>query len=206
MSKLAITAALVVCHLTFGAANACEGKNVLFEDQFQDDSGGWSITEDRTEIKDGGLRITPRLNTSYTEDNPGFYFDDADICADIVLETSDDGNWGALVFWFEDYDNYFIFQITPKGFYDIQRKFKGNWTRLIADAQSPAIKKEAGAANTVRVTVKGNLLTFYINGEKVRQLRGQAPKQQWRFGFMSGSPKEKRTTTVFKNVKITDVP
>ena len=51
----------------------------------------------------------------------------------------------------------------------------------------------------------GNNLTFYINGTKVRELRGQAPKGSWRFG-LSGDNFDKDNTArvVFKTVKVTN--
>ncbi len=204
MLKHALAVTYLSCNLAF-TAHACEGQKVLFEDQFQDTSGGWEILADRTEIKDSSLRITPQMSRSFVEINNGFFFDSADMCVDVTFGGQDAGDWGGLIFWFDDYENYFAFQVTPTGWYGIQRLFKGKWS-MLADAESPAVKRGAGATNTVRVTAKGNLLTFYINGQRIRQMKGQPPKQEWQFGVQASSSKEHRATTEFKNVKVTDTP
>ena len=72
-------------------------------------------------------------------------------------------------------------------------------------SNSTAIKTLPGATNTLRVKTNGNTATFFINGTKVREVRGQAPKTGWRFG-MSGDnfDKQKEAKVVFKSVKVTN--
>jgi hypothetical protein len=48
-------------------------------------------------------------------------------------------------------------------------------------------------------------VTFYINGTKVRDLRGQAPKGDWRFGLSGDNfDKQKNAEEMFKTVKVTN--
>jgi len=48
-------------------------------------------------------------------------------------------------------------------------------------------------------------LAFYINGTKVRELRGQAPRDGWRFGISGDNfDKQKEATVLFTNMKVTD--
>ena len=42
--------------------SACEGTDIVFEDKFADDAGGWAINKD-VEVKDGSFTFNP---------NPGF--------------------------------------------------------------------------------------------------------------------------------------
>ena len=51
----------------------------------------------------------------------------------------------------------------------------------------------------------GDTATFFINGEKVRDLRGQAPKGGWRFGLSADNfDKDKDARLVFRSVKVTN--
>ena len=51
----------------------------------------------------------------------------------------------------------------------------------------------------------GDSATFFINGEKVRDLRGQAPKGGWRFGLSGDNfDKDKDARLVFRSVKVTN--
>ncbi len=48
-------------------------------------------------------------------------------------------------------------------------------------------------------------MTFFINGTKVRELRGQAPKTGWRFGLSGDNfDKAKEAKVIFKTVKVTN--
>jgi hypothetical protein len=76
---------------------------------------------------------------------------------------------------------------------------------VAANVDSPAIKKEPGATNLLRVKTNGNSVTFFINGTKVRELRGQAPKGVWRFGLSGDNfDKQKDAKVIFKTVKVTN--
>jgi len=62
-----------------------------------------------------------------------------------------------------------------------------------------------GESNTLRVKSSGGVATFFINGTKVRDLRGQAPKGGWRFGLSGDNfDKAKDARVVFRSVKVTD--
>src|SRR6476659_6015833 len=172
-------------------ASACEGSEIVFEDKFHDDAGGWSI-KDTVEVKDGTFTFTVT---------------DADICLETVWPEGEQPVLGAgVLFWGEDNRTYFQFGILNNGKFWIARKQDGRWLGTIAaNVDSNAIKKEPGAANMLRVKTNGNSVTFYINDTKVRELRGQAPKTSWRFGLSGDNfDKQKDARVVFKTVKVTN--
>ena len=189
------------------AAAACEGEEIIFEDKFADDAGGW-LLRDTVELKDGAFvfKLPPddmqsNLNVTYT-------VKDADICSETVWPDGDQSMLGAgLLFWGEDNRTYFQFGILNNGKFWIARKgSEGKWLGTIAaNVASPPSTREPGATNTLRVKTEGNSVTFFINGTKVRDLRGQAPKSDWRFGLSGDNfDKEKDAKVVFKTVKVTN--
>jgi hypothetical protein len=111
-----------------------------------------------------------------------------------------------LLFWGEDNRTYFQFGILNNGKFWIARKQDGKWLGTIAaNVDSTAINQGPGATNTLRVKTEGNAVSFFINGTKVRDLRGQAPKSDWRFGLSGDNfDKEKDAKVVFKTVKVTN--
>ena len=187
-------------------AAACEGSEVIFEDKFADDAGGWPL-RDTVEVKDSLFVFKLPPDDMQSNLNVTFTVKDADICSETVWPNGEQPMLGAgLLFWGEDNRTYFQFGILNNGKYWIARKQDGKWLGTIAaNVDSPAINKNPGEANTLRVTAIGNNLTFYINGTKVRELRGQAPKGSWRFG-LSGDNFDKDNTArvVFKTVKVTN--
>jgi len=190
-----------------GQASACDGSKIIFEDKFDDDAGGWSI-KDTIEFKDGAFIFKLPADDMQSNLNVTFTVEDADICIDAVWpEGADQPVLGAgLLFWGENNRTYYQFGILNNGRFWIARKQDGAWLGTIAaNIDSPAINKSPGAANTLRVDAKGNTLAFYINGTKVRELRGQAPSGGWRFGLSGDNfGKAKDATVLFTNMKVTD--
>jgi len=190
-----------------GHASACDGSKIIFEDKFDDDAGGWSI-KDTIEFKDGAFIFKLPADDMQSNLNVTFTVEDADICIDAVWpEGADQPVLGAgLLFWGENNRTYYQFGILNNGRFWIARKQDGAWLGTIAaNIDSPAINKSPGAANTLRVDAKGNTLAFYINGTKVRELRGQAPSGGWRFGLSGDNfGKAKDATVLFTNMKVTD--
>lgn len=190
-----------------GEAIACVGNKVIFEDSFEDDAGGWSHKAG-TEMKDGAFVIKLPADDMQSNLNVTFSLKDADICTEAVWPTGgEQAVLGAgLLFWGESNRTYYQFGILNNGRFWIARKQDGAWLGTIAaNIDSPAIKKAPGSSNTLRVDAKGNALTFYINGTKVREVRGQAPSSAWRFGVSGDNfDKEKEAIVQFTNMKVTD--
>ena len=187
-------------------AAACEGEEIIFEDHFADDAGGWPL-RDTVEVKDGLFVFKLSPDDMQSNLNVTFTVKDADICSETVWPNGNQPMLGAgLLFWGEDNRTYFQFGILNSGKYWIARKQDGKWLGTIAaNVDSPAINKAPGEANVLRVKASGNNLSFYINGTKVRELRGQAPKGAWRFGLSGDNfDKQKEARIVFKTVKVTN--
>jgi len=173
---------------------------------FADDSGGWAINQD-VELKDGSFTFKLPPDAMQSDLNVTYTVNDADICSETVWPDGGSTILGAgLLFWGEDNRNYLQFGILNNGKFWIARKQDGKWLGTVAaNVDSPAIKKEPGAANVLRVKTNGNSVTFFINGTKVRELRGQAPKGVWRFGLSGDNfDKQKDAKVIFKTVKVTN--
>jgi hypothetical protein len=187
-------------------ASACEGPDVVFEDEFADDAGGWAIHKD-IEVKDGRFvfKLPPDamladLNITYT------VTDAADICSEAVWPESSSGVLGAgLLFWGEDNKNYLQFGVLNNGKFWIARRQDGKWHTIVENVESDSINTKPGQSNTLRVKADDGTAAFFINGTKVRDLRGQAPKGGWRFGLSGDNfEKDKDARVLFKSVKVTD--
>lgn len=198
--------AILFAALPAWRAAACEGQEVIFEDKFADDAGGWPIKES-VEVKDGSFTFKLPADDMQSNLNVTFTVKDADICSETVWPAGDQPILGAgLLFWGEDNRTYFQFGVLNNGKFWIARKQDGKWLGTIAaNTDSAAINKAAGASNTLRVKANGNNVTFFINGTKVRELRGQAPKGGWRFGLSGDNfDKQKEARVTFKSVKVTN--
>jgi hypothetical protein len=204
-SGLGVAAALLCCAGFFEPASACEGTEVVFEDKFADDSGGWAINQD-VEVKDGSFTFKLPPDAMQSDLNVTYTVNDADICSETVWPDGGSTILGAgLLFWGEDNRNYLQFGILNNGKFWIARRQDGKWSTIVENVDSSAIKVKSGESNMLRVKASGGVATFFINGTKVRDLRGQAPKGGWRFGLSGDNfDKAKDARVVFKSVKVTD--
>jgi len=186
-------------------APACEGTQVVFEDKFTDDAGGWAINQD-VEVKDGSFTFRLPPDAMQSDLNVTYTVDDADICSETVWPDGGSTILGAgLLFWGEDNRNYLQFGVLNNGKFWIARRRDGKWYTIVENVDSSAIKVKSGESNILRVKTSGGVATFFINGTKVRDLRGQAPKGGWRFGLSGDNfDKAKDARVVFKSVKVTD--
>jgi hypothetical protein len=207
MRKTILALAIAALCASGGQAIACDGSNVIFEDKFEDDAGGWSIKE-TIDVKDGTFVFKLPPDDMQSNLNVTFMVKDADICAEAVWPESGDQPvlGAALLFWGENNRTYYQFGILNNGRFWISRKQDGAWHGTIAaNIPTPAINTGPGASNTLRVDAKGNSLIFYINGTKIRALRGQSPSGGWRFGISGDNfDKTKDATVLFTNMKVTD--
>lgn len=207
MVRLGTLLAVVILFVAGSAwrASACEGQDVVFEDKFADDAGGWAIRQD-VEVKDGSFVFKLAPDGMQSDLNVTFTVQDADICSEAVWQEGDVMTLGAgLLFWGEDTKSYFQFGVLNNGKYWIARRQDGKWHTIVENVESSAIKTAPGASNTLRVKATGNAASFFINGTKLRDLRGQAPKGGWRFGLSGDNfDKEKEARVVFKSVKVTN--
>lgn len=208
MIKLALLPAVAIGFLAFSLAPAaaCEGADVIFEDDFADDAGGWAIHKD-VEVEDGNFVFKLPPDAMLSDLNITFTVTDAaDICSEAIWPEGDLPILGAgLLFWGEDGQNYFQFGVLNNGKFWIARRQDGKWHTIIENVDSSSINTKPGESNTLRVKADANAASFFINGTKVRDLRGQAPKGGWRFGLSGDNfDKDNDARVLFKSVKVTN--
>ena len=204
-SKVSGAAALLFAVVFAWPASACEGTDIVFEDKFSDDAGGWAINKD-VEVKDGSFTFKLPPDAMQSDLNVTYSVNDADICAEGAWPDDGSSILGAgLLFWGEDNKNYLQFGVLNNGKFWIARRIEGKWHTIVENVASSAIKVKPGESNTLRVKSSGGVATFFINGTKVRDLRGQAPKGGWRFGLSGDNfDKQKEAKIIFKSVKVTE--
>jgi hypothetical protein len=204
-SKVSGAAALLFAVVFAWPASACEGTDIVFEDKFSDDAGGWAINKD-VEVKDGSFTFKLPPDAMQSDLNVTYSVNDADICAEGAWPDDGSSILGAgLLFWGEDNKNYLQFGVLNNGKFWIARRIEGKWHTIVENVASSAIKVKPGETNVLRAKASGDSATFFINGEKVRDLRGQAPRGGWRFGLSGDNfDKDKYARLVFRSVKVTN--
>src|SRR5271165_1858284 len=98
---------------TAARAATCDGQkgNVIFEDTFDDESGGWESDRD---AKIGGGTYTVHLDPAdevFNVLNGTFNASEANYCVEVVMPppiAPDNPVYVGLIFWATDYDNFYL--------------------------------------------------------------------------------------------------
>lgn len=197
------TAVLVL--IGAGAGQACEGKKVLFEDNFNELQSTWDGSPNEVKVEDGRMVVSSKADWTVWVPNTASVYDDIDMCVDVTTVEAVDPktNFVGLVFWYADDKNFYTVETDASGNASIWRKQRGKWLEQINWTKVPTLHIGDGAMNRLRVVTKGNTATFYINGQMFKGITGQPPENGQEIGVIAYSPKKGPATYAFDNVKIT---
>lgn len=188
-----------------GAALACEGREVLFEDGFETLEQTWGVPDDSFFLDSGRLTVMPGYDQYYSALNTMGTYEDADICFDVeAIKADPQGNsFAGPIFWGIDYDNYYYIVITAEQSIGVFRRQRGRVLPQLRWTRFEALKPGNGAVNQIRVVTTGNSAAIYVNGQFYAAMKGQPPVDGQQIGLRATSPRNERAVWAFDNVKVT---
>jgi hypothetical protein len=208
--------AIAVAILTIAAAlaavsivNACEGNQVLIQDNFNTHRAMWGTLDDFHTIRNGKMLIAPSLNRSYMTSvyAPGHSLSDMDACVDVALARGGPQmvhTYGGLAFWVRTVDDFYELMIGPSGTFSVDRMTPSRRLTIVPFAASTAVKSGLNQVNRLRVTTRGNTAVLYINGIQVANITGQAPSRGGYVGLSAQAGPNTRDVYEFTNFKVTN--
>jgi hypothetical protein len=213
--RLALVSLACLCLLE-ATATACPGQvgKVIFEDTFEDDSGGWQIGAPDSEVKNHVLLARPNargLSEKYPVldvFNLTFSASEGDFCTEFVLPKEpapDNSVSAAIVFWKSDEKNYFMWLVSSAKRVILARYVDGRSSVIARVDENVPVKLDPGAVNTARVVVKDEKLTLFLNGTQMKVVRAAQPAGAAGFGLQVESikPSEANPVIQFKSYKVT---
>ncbi len=195
--------------LTAGPALACKGDKTLFSDDFKQVDTSWGFDSPDVTVEEGKVKVKPQSDISNLLIYKAILFTDADYCITVRTPnnlTDADNTMAGSLFWATDYDNYYMFMITPSGYAEITRKVKGKWIDVVEWTQDPDINREQGSKNVLQVETHGDTITTYINDKKFASVKGQMPDGGGQIGMRAQSEKGQVDTWKFTALKVTNLP
>ena len=87
---------------------------------------------------------------------------------EVQLHAGEEDYGFGIIFRVQDTDNYYLFDITRTGYFKIDKKVDGEYFDLSDWERSTAIN--AQSVNYLKVEAVGNLLTFFINNNKIKEV------------------------------------
>ena len=205
---LSCTAAAALL-LASGPAFACKGQKTLFSDDFKQVDASWGFDSPDVSVEEGKVKVKPQPDISNLLMYKAILFTDADYCVTVRMPnslTDSDNTMAGPLFWATDYDNYYMFMITPSGYAEITRKVKGKWIDVIEWKQAADIKREPGAKNILEVRTSGDTIATFINDKPFASVKGQVPDGGGQIGMRAQSEKGQVDTWKFTGLAVTDLP
>ena len=201
---MAIAGTIALLASTAGAT-ACQGANVLYSDDFVSADPAWGEYE-KQKIEEGVLRLLPDTNGGFAVQNQTGFFEDFDVCVDLVQKNEDPTTgYAGILFWGVDYDNFYTLDVATNGYVRVSRKQNQRWLTPVSWTQTENIIKPGTEVNQLRIVAKGNEATLFVNGKEVKSFKGQPPQGGSLIGVYAASPKESTGIYDFDNFKVTAV-
>lgn len=145
-----------------------------FTDSFDDTRNGWTLVHNNQAdiLTEGGqLRVTVKQPDSLAWSiAAGKTFDRFTLDVDATpLAGPDDNDYGVIVRHVDD-DNFYRFEISGDGYFNVQKRQKGKWEKLIPDWTASEVIRKGKTLNHLRVVCAGSSLTFYVNQVQLAQI------------------------------------
>ena len=147
---------------------------VLFSDDFSDESSGW-LTYDgydgRVAYLNGCLYV--KHYTAYEGAIHGDcqrYFTNFILEVETWLVGGTDNNWHLVECRLQDEENYYDFGISADGYYDILRVVNRNRIALAPLTYSSYINQGVGAVNLIHIECIGSSLSLSVNGHLLEEV------------------------------------
>jgi len=141
---------------------------VLFSDDFSDESSGW-VTSDgpygRVIYRDGCLYVK-----DYTTDEVSSYGQSQRYFTDFILEVETwlvdgtDVNWHSVDFRVRDAANFYTCGISDNGYYTMVKFVDGKETIFVESTYSSYIHQAQGVTNLIHIECIGSNLSLSVNG------------------------------------------
>ena len=204
-SALLATSALLAASPSF----ACGTGKVLFSDDFKQVDASWGFDSPDVSVEEGKVKVKPQPDISNLLVYKGILFTDGDYCLTVRTPnklSDNDNTMAGPIFWAKDYDNYYMFMITPSGFAEITRKVNGRWIDVVEWKQDDNIKRATGSQNLLEVKTDGSTISTLINGQPFASVKGQAPDGGGEIGMRAQSEKNQVDTWKFSALQVTALP
>ena len=205
MRLSAVVLAIALSAGLCGAAVACQGSQVLFEDGFETLAPTWGNADDAFFLEDGQLTIMPGYDEYYASLSTMGTYEDIDYCLNLeAIKADPEGNsFAGLLFWAIDYDNYYYVMVTAEQSISVFRRQRGRVLPQLRWASFDALKRGNGEVNELRVVTVGNTATVYVNGREYGTIKGQPPGDGQQIGVRATSPRNDRAVWGFDDIRVT---
>ncbi len=183
------------------AESGCSSSNVLISDDFSETS------PDQTLLPEGGkLKFKALAGKFDFFTYQKVLSGDADICvtAQIPHKFNDPSDtFAGVMFAGNEAGDFDAFLISPTGNGSMMRLANKNVDLPISWHRANGLNPAPGAKNKLRISVRGNTATFYVNNEQFAVYNGPLPIGAGKLGVIVKSEPARRDSWTFANFRAT---
>ena len=179
---------------------------VLFQDDFSDNSGNWYTFVDDSGITDyenEGFRITINETNAYHWTNPDMEFTDTLIEVEATKLGGPEENDFGIICRYQDENNFYFFTISSDGYFGIAKIVDG--TESLVGMEELGFDEEAinagESTNLVGAECVGTTLTLFANGKKLAEA-SDSDFSSGDIGLIASTYEESGTDILFDNLKV----
>jgi hypothetical protein len=187
------------------AAAVCPGLDVLYQDSFEQLRPTWGDPSAQVKVENGQLVLSPATGSYVWAINSAGVYDDLDMCvtATTVSGGEPTQSKAGAIFWYEDVNNFYVFQIAPNGKASVWRRQHGKWLAQVNWHDAPSANKGDGVSNELRITATGSDARFFVNGTEFQTLTGSPPEDGGAIGVFAASPDNGTAVFAFDDLRAT---
>ena len=183
------------------------GAAPYFQESFDDLSRGWTLARnDQADIAIAGGQLTIAVKQPDSlawSVLGGKSFGDFTLDVDATpLAGPDDNNYGVIVRHVDD-GNFYRFEISGDGYFNVQKRLKGKWEKLLSDWTPSKVIRKGKATNHLRVVCQGKSMTFYVNQAHLIQIK-DASFARGAVGVLTGALAQPDVQVAFDNLQVSD--
>lgn len=178
---------------------------MLIEDQFETLAPVWGDASPEVKVEAGQLVVTAPSGTyAWAINNSGLY-DDIDMCVTVTTRTAADTTdaFAGVVFWYQDVNNFYVFELAPNGRASIWRRQRGKWLQQVGWKTAQNANTGEDASNELRITTVGADATLYVNGTEFARIEGSPPEEGQQVGVFAGASDDAEAVFAFDGFRVT---
>jgi len=181
-----------------------ESSEILFQDDFSDNSGIWyTYVDDNgiTDFEDEGFRININEPSAYHWTNPDMEFTDTHIEVEATKLGGPEENDFGIICRYKDENNFYFFTISSDGYYGIAKIIDG--AEYLVGMEELGFDESAIKAgestNLIGADCIGTTLTIYANGKKLAEV-SDSDLSSGDIGLIASTSEEPGTDILFDNL------
>ena len=184
--KALLTLPLILTGLAPALLRAAD-ETVLFSDDFATLLPGWGKASESRFVSENKMMMSLAPKQIRYNLYNGVAVGNADIRLKIAQIQGNPDQFGGIIFWAADIDNFYSAYLTTDGHISVGRRMNRMWLKPVSYQPREEVRPGLGQTNELRVVTCGRAATVFVNERQVAEFQGFPPPGESSFGVYAES-------------------